>query len=555
MKRFQILCLSILFLWLLNKVTACPLPLGPANNLTITSASGHLLCSGSQDILNSNLIIDDGDVIESIPCSASFLTMLKYNLSAEIYFTVLDSQIVADTINISACDSYTWNDSTYTESGIYSWTGINAAGSDSVVTLNLTINQTPTSSFYIDNYGIGCFNNYLCSVPGFASVNYAGNATSDATFELIVQGVPNFYNNVIPLGHGNYQINFILSNGNFFLNVPIGLIVTENGCVSPQTTIDVGVLPFVYDGSSFNIVSESLCVGEAILFQATPIENPFTFPPLVCPNEYRWTWDTEAGSESEWGQSNFKEITWTTGGIKNISLTTSYNGCFSNQVTQQVYINQPSASTETASACGSYIWNGNTYNQSGIYNWTGNNSAGCDSLVSLLLTINPSVSFSPSNTTFCNNSTSVDLIGGIPSGGVYSGAGVSNGSFNPATAGSGSHSITYTYSDENGCSNSSSAVFEVAVCTGMETFAQPVLEVRPNPMESSTLVSLKNYVGSDSQFNLILMDATGRKVFEKRISAEVIREGYLLQIPELASGTYFLMLNNSNYTAVKRLVK
>jgi hypothetical protein len=184
-------------------------------------------------------------------------------------------------------------------------------------------------------------------------------------------------------------------------------------------------------------------------------------------------------------------------------------------------------------------------------------SNGCSSNASLNLSItpNPTVSFTPDNTAFCNNSGSVDLIGGIPLGGVYSGGGVSNGSFNPTTAGSGLHPITYTYTDANGCSNSSSAVFEVAVCTGVETFAQPVLEVRPNPMESSTFVSLKNYVGSDSQFNLLLMDATGRKVFEKRISAEVIREGYLLQIPDLACGTYLLMLNNSNYTTVKRLVK
>jgi hypothetical protein len=548
MKRLQILCLSILFLWLLNKLTSCPLPLGPANKFTITSASGNLLCSGSQDILNSNLIIDNGDGIESIPCSAPYLTMLKYNLSAEIYLTVLDTQIVADTINISACDSYTWNDSTYTESGIYTWTGINAAGSDSIVTLNLTINQTPTSSFYIDTYGSSWCNNSACS-PGFASVNYTGNATSDATFELIVPDEPNIFN-AIPLGQGNYNLNFFPSVESLIF-IPISLIVMENGCISPQTTSGVSVVPFVNDGSSFNIVSESLCVGEAILFQATPLQNYF---PGACPNEFFWSWDNEVGSVNIEG-SNLQEVTWTTGGMKNISLSTSYNGCLSNQVTQQVYINQPSSSTETVSACGSYTWNGNTYNQSGTYNWTGNNSAGCDSLVSLLLTINPSVSFFSANTTFCNNGSSVDLIGGIPLGGVYSGTGVINGSFNPAIAGSGLHLITYTYSDSSGCSNSSNVEFEVAVCTGVEAVSQPVLEVRPNPMESSTWVSLKNYVGNDVQFNLLLMDATGRNVFEKQISAEMIREGYQLHIPELASGTYVLMLNNVDYSGVKRLVK
>ena len=182
---------------------------------------------------------------------------------------------------------------------------------------------------------------------------------------------------------------------------------------------------------------------------------------------------------------------------------------------------------------------------------------GCVSSATQNITIspNPSVSFLPNNTTYCNNSGSVELSGGSPVGGIYSGPGVSNGEFNPAAAGGGLHPITYTYTNANGCAGSETVEYEVAVCTGVEKFAQPVLEVRPNPMESSTWVSLKNYRGQDAQFNLLLMDATGRKVFEKQIAAEVIREGYQLHIPELASGTYVLMLNNANYSGVKRLVK
>lgn len=38
-----------------------------------------------------------------------------------------------------------------------------------------------------------------------------------------------------------------------------------------------------------------------------------------------------------------------------------------------------------------------------------------------------------------------ELTGGTPSGGIYSGSGVSNGSFNPINAGIGNHNITYTY--------------------------------------------------------------------------------------------------------------
>ncbi len=56
----------------------------------------------------------------------------------------------------------------------------------------------------------------------------------------------------------------------------------------------------------------------------------------------------------------------------------------------------------------------------------------------------------------CSNSSPVQLTGGTPGGGVFSGNGVSNGMFDPSTAGAGSHWITYTYTGTSGCSNSDS---------------------------------------------------------------------------------------------------
>ena len=51
---------------------------------------------------------------------------------------------VASTISVTECDSYTWNDNIYTESGTYQQTFTAANGCDSVVTLNLTINHSVT---------------------------------------------------------------------------------------------------------------------------------------------------------------------------------------------------------------------------------------------------------------------------------------------------------------------------------------------------------------------------------------------------------------------------
>mgnify|MGYP006282858859 CR=1 FL=1 len=51
----------------------------------------------------------------------------------------------------------------------------------------------------------------------------------------------------------------------------------------------------------------------------------------------------------------------------------------------------------------------------------------------------------------CSNSYTLDQ--GYPAGGIYSGTGVSGTNFNASLAGVGTHSITYTYTDGDGCSN------------------------------------------------------------------------------------------------------
>ena len=54
----------------------------------------------------------------------------------------------------------------------------------------------------------------------------------------------------------------------------------------------------------------------------------------------------------------------------------------------------------------------------------------------------------------CTRRTELRLIGGFPRGGTYSGTGVTGSSFDPDVAGPGTHEITYTYTDGNGCTQS-----------------------------------------------------------------------------------------------------
>ena len=61
----------------------------------------------------------------------------------------------------------------------------------------------------------------------------------------------------------------------------------------------------------------------------------------------------------------------------------------------------------------------------------------------------------------CANTGPLSLSGGLPSGGHYSGPGVSGTTFYTGIAGAGTHTIIYTYTDSNICTNSASSTIQV----------------------------------------------------------------------------------------------
>jgi hypothetical protein len=101
-------------------------------------------------------------------------------------------------------------------------------------------------------------------------------------------------------------------------------------------------------------------------------------------------------------------------------------------------------------------WN-NTYSGNATIRVKGTSGTACVGDFSNGLTVNinplPIVSLSALNSV-CINASSFALSGGTPSGGNYSGNGVSVNTFNPSVAGVGSFPINYTYTDGNLCSNS-----------------------------------------------------------------------------------------------------
>jgi uncharacterized protein (TIGR02145 family) len=87
--------------------------------------------------------------------------------------------------------------------------------------------------------------------------------------------------------------------------------------------------------------------------------------------------------------------------------------------------------------------------------YTYTNASGCVNSATTQITVYPlpSLTFPPLSPV-CINAPSFILSGAAPVGGTYSGAGVAGGIFYPATAGTGTHLITYVYTTSNGCTDS-----------------------------------------------------------------------------------------------------
>ena len=118
--------------------------------------NGNLINSGSPvtnpgnptDYINHYLKIGIGNSNESFTGSIDDIGIWNRALTAceikDLYNSQLGSTNTSSSQTQTALDTYTWpvNNQTYTQSGTYSDTLVNAAGCDSIVTLNLTLNYT-----------------------------------------------------------------------------------------------------------------------------------------------------------------------------------------------------------------------------------------------------------------------------------------------------------------------------------------------------------------------------------------------------------------------------
>ncbi len=179
-------------------------------------------------------------------------------------------------------------------------------------------------------------------------------------------------------------------------------------------------------------------------------------------------------------------------------------------------------------------------NTGGTVGVTANNSCGSSQTATLDIIVNalPTVTLSLPADTLCSVASPLTLSGGSPAGGDYSGNGVLNNEFNPGT-GAGNYTITYFYTDGNGCSESATDVITVEICPGIRFTESIEWQVYPNPFETQVTVQINSMLNN---LTIELYDAVGRQV---RSYADV-QQQLNIQRNELQSGLYQLVVKSDN---------
>ena len=246
----------------------------------------------------------------------------------------------------TACDSYTWNGQTYTQSGEYTHQFVTALQADSTVTLHLTVYPSVTSTSSVT----------ICESE--LPYHYV-NGDIDTTFEV---GTPQLstFNFQLLTSHG-CDSTVILT-----LNVHSANYteLTETACGNYTWNNEV----YEESGDYVQTFTNAAGCDSTVTLHLTIFTANYTdFADSACGS---YTWNNEVYTESGDYSQTF----------------TNVNGCDS-VVTLHLTIFTANYADFADNACGSYTWNNEVYEESGDYVQTFTNMNGCDSVVTLHLTI------------------------------------------------------------------------------------------------------------------------------------------------------------------------
>ncbi len=424
---------------------------------------------------------------------------------------------------LTACDSYIWHGTTYNASNnTATFVGTNAVGCDSVVTLNLTVNYS--------NSGVEVLT--ACDSYTWHGTNYTAS-NNTATF---------------------VGTNAVGCDSVTTLNLTINY---SNSGVDVQDVCD----SYTWHGTTYTASTNTPTYVEQ---NAAGCDSVVTLNLTV---RYSTSGDTAAVACDSY---TWHDNTYTTSGTY-IYQTTNTVGCDS-VVTLNLTINHSTMADTAAEACDSYTWHGNTYTASGTYMHQTTNAVGCDSVLTLNLTVNYSNSgidvqtacdefvwidgvtytvggddiatYTTSNAAGCDSVVTLNLTLNH-SVTVYDSLSLTSNEIPYDYHGNtvnGAGDFTFDGTTAQGCD--STTLLHVAVTVVGLDVADPLAELKvyPNPTQGSLTIEAEDVLLVE------VFDIAGRKV-------ATFEEVNTFDITSLATGTYTLKIQTTRGETVRRIVK
>jgi len=165
----------------------------------------------------------------------------------------------------------------------------------------------------------------------------------------------------------------------------------------------------------------------------------------------------------------------------------------------------------------------------------------------------PVVTLTLADDTVCLTTPAFQLSGGTPAGGSYSGDGVSNNWFYPQSAGTGSHTITYSYTDPHGCQASAQDVIYVDACTGISEFFNGLqVEIYPNP--NNGFFNIKLASTEEKNIMIRIVNKLGEVVYAAENINVSGRYSDRIDLSQQSAGLYFISLIGNDGMFTEKLI-
>jgi len=356
-----------------------------------TSNANVTICQGDSYLFNGTTYSSTGvytkHLINKQGCDSTATLNLTVKLPS------------SSTTNISICqgDSYVFNGTTYTTAGIYTKHFINAVGCDSTAILNLRI-KLPTTSTTTASICLGdsyTFNGVSYSTTGTYSNHFINSVGCDSTAILkLTVNLPTTSTTTtsICLGDSYMFCRVAYTTAGTY----IGHALNKFGCDSTATLhLSVKLL-------TSSTTNASICQGNSYAFNGNTYSSAGTYVAHLLNKQgcdstatlsltvKNLSYSTTNAEICLGGSYRFNGTTYSTAGTYRKTLINSV-GCDS-IATLVLKVNMPTSSTTSLIVSATrlpLVWNKNTYYESGVHTSPMHfvNAAGCDSTATLILTV------------------------------------------------------------------------------------------------------------------------------------------------------------------------